>query len=233
GEDDRGAARVDGLVEVGLRRTLVAQYVELRPLHEPGRSRRDLRVREARVGGDGQDRPGRRRRPRRRLFALGVEERLVGERRDEERQRDLGAEHRRLRRHLADVDEDARPEAPAAVGGAVLPQRRLVARAALEVAPDLRVDPLGGEPLVVEDADRCAAHPAASLTNAFSTISRSPLYASSRGASSSGSQRASAASTRIASSIPPIRPRPARTRKKLTTLKTRSPFASPHVCVYT
>ena len=48
-------------------------------------------------------------------------------------------------------------------------------------------------------------------------------YASSRGASARGSHRASATSTRIASSIAPIRPRPARSRKKLTTLKIRSP----------
>src|SRR3954470_5275755 len=54
-------------------------------------------------------------------------------------------------------------------------------------------------------------------------MARSPLWASIPGASSSRSHRASATSTRIASSIAPISPPSERIRKKVTTLKTFSP----------
>src|SRR5438270_14063783 len=60
-------------------------------------------------------------------------------------------------------------------------------------------------------------------SSALDAISRSPLYARSVGASSSGSHRAAATSCACSGGMSPSRPRTDRKRKKLTTLNTLSP----------
>ena len=208
---DRRAARCDGVLEVRSGRLSVVQDVELRPLQKAG-----CRVGEVAVGVRGHRRGAHH-------GSLGrggaCDPHLA-------RRGGRGAGTRRARRGPAsaiaapstvvsvvtasDVDEHARPERPALERRTVRTERRLVAGAAGEERPRPRLDERLREPLVLVAVER-GAH-AASLSRAFSAISRSPPYDSRRGASSSGSQRASATSTRIASSISPIRPRPARRR---------------------
>src|SRR5262249_31493440 len=138
----------------------------------------------------------------------GDEQALQRERRDAERHRHARPEQRRLKRDLGDVDEHPRPEPPAPEGGDVRAERDLVPGTALEVAPDGWVDLRRGRLEIVRDVDHRA-----NLSSALRAISRSPPYASSRGAATNGSQRASATSLRIRSSMSPSRPpRPARRR---------------------
>jgi hypothetical protein len=79
---------------------------------------------------------------------------LHGERCDQDREGDLGAEDGRRRRDLGDVDEDARPELAPLEGGDVVAERDLVAGAAGVVGERLRVERFLREPLVVPDVDR-------------------------------------------------------------------------------
>jgi len=209
-EHEGGVAALPCLRQMVERALPVADDVELEPARRVACRRRDLGVRARRGGRDAEEGACGRGSARGRDLAVGVEQTLHREGRDEQRHRDGGSQHGGRGRHFGDVDEHARAEAPAPVRGRVRPQGDLVTGAALEVAPDLRVDLRRGERRVVGDVDG-AAH-AVTLSRAFAAISRSPSYASSAGASSSGSHRTSATSTRIRSSISPIRPRPARRR---------------------
>ena len=154
GERDRLEARLDRLGDQRPGDAAVAKAVEL----QPSRRRRGLRGQLARArGGDrrqAHDRPGGRRGPRHRHLAVGVDEALKGDRRDQQRHRDLAAEHGRRRAGAGDVDQDLGPQLPAAERGDVLAQGALVTRAACEIAVHARVEALGREALVVGDVDR-------------------------------------------------------------------------------
>ncbi len=168
-QHDRGVAARARLGDVVERALPVAEDVELQPARSVAAGRRDLVVGARRDRRDAEHRPGRRGGARGRRLALGVEQALHREGRDEERHRDRGAEHGRGRGHLADVDEHARPEAPPPEGPAVGAQRDLVAGAALEVAPDAGVDLRRGGLEVVGDVDH-----EPNLASAFAAICRSP-----------------------------------------------------------
>jgi hypothetical protein len=79
---------------------------------------------------------------------------LEGDRRDQERDLDLGTQDGRLRRDRRDVDENPRPELPALVRLGVPPQGALVARASGEVAMSARLELLERQRLEVGDVDR-------------------------------------------------------------------------------
>src|SRR5436190_1479921 len=175
-----------------------------------------------------------------RVLALHVGERQVGRDPEAEARVPLadaevrGVDRQRERRvarlaSLGDVVERALAEQPTPKRRDVRAQGHLVARTALEVAPDVRLHQRGRPLEVFRDVDRLAQGDR-NLSRALAAISRSPPYARRRGASSSGSQRVSATSTRISPAIDPRRPRPARSRKKLTILNTRVP--SRRVYVY-
>ena len=87
--------------------------------------------------------------PRHRDLAVGVEQPLEGDRRDQERHRYLGAEDGRRRAHLADIDQNARAQRAPGVRGDVVAQRPLVAGAAGEVAVDAGLEPIGRPALVL------------------------------------------------------------------------------------
>ena len=172
GQDESRVAALATLGDVVERPLPVAQDVELEPprrvtgrLGDVGvRARGDRRDAEERVRG-GRGACGRE-------LALGVEQPLHREGRNAERHRDGRPEERRLERDRADVDEHPRPQPPARVRGGVGPKRHLVAGAALEVAPDLRVDRLRSPLEVVGDVDRVGHD--ANLSRAFAAIWRSP-----------------------------------------------------------
>jgi hypothetical protein len=86
-------------------------------------------------------------------------EQLEGDRGDQERDFELGAEDGRLRRDVRDVDQDARPELPALVGLGVPPQGALVTGAAGEVAVSPGFELLERQPLEVRDVDRIGDAP--------------------------------------------------------------------------
>ena len=142
---------------------------------------------------------------RRRAVAVGVVELLVGNGRDNDRQLDPRPEHGRRRRDLGHVAEDARPERPAPEGGAVLAQRPFVARAAGEVRPRPRLEPLLGEPLVVRDRE-------ARLHGYDSSAVRRKTSAA---ASWNPVGRSCAAMLCAISSISPIQRQPLRARRAL------------------
>jgi hypothetical protein len=81
-------------------------------------------------------------------------EQLEGNRRNEERDLELGLEDRRLRRDARDVDEDARPQFPALICLGISPQGALVPGAAGEVAVGARLELLEREGLEIRDVDR-------------------------------------------------------------------------------
>ena len=118
GEDDGAAAGGGGLGEMVASRAAVLEDVELAPLHDPRGGGRDLLVRACRERRDGDPGAGRRGAARRRALGLGVVELLVGDRRDDDRQLNLAAEHRRGRRDLRHVAEHAGTKRPAGEGGA-------------------------------------------------------------------------------------------------------------------
>ena len=78
---------------------------------------------------------------------------LEGDRRDQERDVELGAKDGRLVRDLGDVDQDARPQLPALRRLGVPPQGSLVTGAAGEVAVGTRLELLEREPLEIGDVD--------------------------------------------------------------------------------
>jgi hypothetical protein len=82
-----------------------------------------------------------------------VREQLEGDRGNQERDFELGAEDGRPGRDVGDVDQDARPELPALVGIGIPPQGPLVAGAAGEVAVGARLELLERETLEVSDVD--------------------------------------------------------------------------------
>jgi hypothetical protein len=82
-----------------------------------------------------------------------VGKQLEGDRGDQERHLDLGAEDGGPRRDVRNVHQHARPQLPALVGLGVPPQGALVARAAGEVAVRTRLELLEREPLEIGDVD--------------------------------------------------------------------------------
>jgi hypothetical protein len=76
-----------------------------------------------------------------------MSEQLEGDRSDQDRHLQLGAEDRRPGRDFRDVDQDPRPELPAFIGLGVSVQGSLVARAAREVAVCTRLELVEREPL--------------------------------------------------------------------------------------
>jgi hypothetical protein len=115
GQDDRLESRVDRLGDEGVGDGAVAEAVELKPA-VPARRRRG-HLRRPRGGDRRQrhDRPGGSRRARHPGLAVVVRECLKGDRGDENRHRDLGAEHRCRGGRLADVDQYPVPQPPAPV----------------------------------------------------------------------------------------------------------------------
>jgi hypothetical protein len=83
-----------------------------------------------------------------------VGEQLEGDRADQDRHLDLGAEDRRPGGHLRDVDQDARPELPALVRLDVPPEGALVPGAAGEVAVRPGIELLERQVLEISDVDR-------------------------------------------------------------------------------
>jgi hypothetical protein len=81
-------------------------------------------------------------------------EQLEGDRCDQERDVEPGAENGRRRRDVRDVDQHARPELPAIVGLGIAPQGPLVAGAAGEVAVRARLELLERKTLEIRDVDR-------------------------------------------------------------------------------
>jgi hypothetical protein len=82
-----------------------------------------------------------------------MREQLERDRRNQERDVELGAEDGPLGRDVGDIDQDARAQLPALVGLGVTPQGSLVARAAGEVAVRTRLELLEREPLEIGDVD--------------------------------------------------------------------------------
>ncbi len=89
---------------------------------------------------------------------LGMREPLERDRRDEDRHRDLVAEHGRGRGHSGDVRQHARPQRQPSECLHVLAQRHLVACAACEVAERGRIEPLLGQPLEFPHVQRLGNH---------------------------------------------------------------------------
>ena len=83
-----------------------------------------------------------------------MSEQLEGDRGDQERDFELGAEDGRLRRDVRDVDQDARPQLPALVGLGVAAQGALVAGAPGEVAVGPWLELVEREALEIGDVDR-------------------------------------------------------------------------------
>jgi hypothetical protein len=78
---------------------------------------------------------------------------LEGDRGNQERDVQSGAEDRRSGRDLGDVDEDARAQLPALIGLGVPPQGALIAGASGEVAVGARLELLERKPLEVGNVD--------------------------------------------------------------------------------
>jgi hypothetical protein len=82
-----------------------------------------------------------------------VGEQLEGDRADQDRHLDLGAEDSCPGGHLRDVDQDAGPELPALVRLDVPPEGALVPGAAGEVAVRSGIELLEGQVLEIRDVD--------------------------------------------------------------------------------
>jgi len=153
GKDDRREPRLLRLPKHLLRHLSVRMPVELEPaaafgrVADLGRARRCERGKAhqcpggGRAAGDGE-------------LAVAMRHALVGDRRRHDRHRELGPEHRGRRRDVADVDEDARSQAPAVERLDIPADRVLVACASREVTERRLVEPLFGEALVVPDVQR-------------------------------------------------------------------------------
>src|SRR5207244_11656443 len=110
------------------------------------------------------DRPRRRGGARRCELAVGMRHALHCERRDQDRQRNVGPDDRRRRRDGADVDEHAWPELATLERGKVVAKRDLVPRPAGKVSVRVRFKLRFGDLLVIPDVDRAGHESSVTLT---------------------------------------------------------------------
>ena len=143
---DRFGDQVFGLRAIG-------EDVDLKPARRPRSRSSHLGGPSRRRGREAHDRAGRGRRARGGELTVGMRHALQRERRDQDRQRDVGPKDGRRGRDRPDVDEHARPELATLERGEVVPERDLVPSAADEVRVCVFIEHLFGELLVVPDVN--------------------------------------------------------------------------------
>jgi hypothetical protein len=153
-EDHGREPGLASLVEDRLRDAAVGVPVELKPAATLGRGSRHFGWTRRRKRREAHDRARGRRGACNGNLPFGMHHALVGDRCRDDRHRKLGAEHRRLRRHLCYVHKGARSEPPAPKRLEVASDRVLVAGTPGEVAEGGLVHDLLGDALVVPDVDR-------------------------------------------------------------------------------
>jgi hypothetical protein len=152
-QHDGGESGLARLVEDSLGQAAIRMPVELEPASPRSCCFGDIRWTRGCKGREAHDRPCGRGRARDGHLSVRMGHPLIGHGRRDDRHRELCSEDGCDRRHLADIDQHARPEAPVIECLDVASDRVFVACASGEVAKRGLVQSLLGDPFVVPDIE--------------------------------------------------------------------------------